>query len=91
VGKIRGLRCKGGSIISPNCGNPRTCVYVKNRINSIANISFCSKDATNVELSAVVGSCMRIIRFTSVYLPYDDPEPPSALMRDIVQHSAEEK
>jgi hypothetical protein len=27
-GKIRGLRCKGGSIISPNCNNSRTCIYV---------------------------------------------------------------
>jgi len=27
-GKIRGLRCKGSSIISPNCDNPRTCIYM---------------------------------------------------------------
>ena len=28
--KIRGLRCKVGSIISPNCDNPRMYIYVKN-------------------------------------------------------------
>jgi hypothetical protein len=27
--EIRGLRYKGGSIISPNSDNPRTCTYVK--------------------------------------------------------------
>ena len=62
-GKIRGLRCKGGSIISPNCDNPRICIYVKNRINSMANLRFCSRDATTMEVSAVVGGCRRTIRF----------------------------
>jgi len=90
-GKIRGLQCKGDTIISPNCDNPRTCTYVKNRINSMANLRFCSRDATTMEVSAVLDGCRRIIRFSSVYLPYEDPEPPSAMMRDIVQHSAEEK
>jgi len=28
--EIRGLRCKEGSIFSPNCDNPKTCIYVKN-------------------------------------------------------------
>jgi hypothetical protein len=44
-----------------------------------------------MEVSAVVGSCRRTIRFSSVSLPYEDPEPLSAMMRDIVQQSAEEK
>jgi hypothetical protein len=78
--KIRGLS-----------DNPRTCLYVKNMINSMANIRFCSRDATTMEVSAVVGGCRRTIRLSSVYLPYKDPEPPSVMMRDIVQHSAEEK
>ena len=81
---IRGLRYKGGSIISPNCDNPRICIYVKNRINSMANLRFCPRDATTMEFSAVMGGCRRIIRFSSVYLPYKDPEPPSAMMRDTV-------
>jgi hypothetical protein len=89
--KIRGLRCKGGSTISPNCDNPRTCIYVKNRINSMVNLRFCSRDATTIEVSEVVGGCRRTIRFSSLYLPYEDPEPPSAMMRDILQHSTEEK
>ena len=89
-GKIRGLRCKGGSIISPNCNNPRTCIYVKNSINSMVNLRFCSRDATTMEASAVVSGCRRTIRFSSVYLPYEDPEPPSAMMRVIVKHSSEE-
>jgi hypothetical protein len=36
-------------------------------------------------------SSRRTIRFSSVYLPYEDPVPPWDIMRDIVQHSAEEK
>jgi hypothetical protein len=39
-GEIRGLRCEEGSIISTNCDNPRTCICVKNRINSITNLRF---------------------------------------------------
>ena len=50
-GKIRGLRCKAGSIISPYCDNPKACIYVKNRINAMANLRFCSTDATTMEVS----------------------------------------
>jgi hypothetical protein len=57
----------------------------------MANLRFCSRDATSMEVSAMMGGCRRKIKFSSVYLPYEYPEPPSALMRDIVQHSAEEK
>jgi hypothetical protein len=57
----------------------------------MANLRFCSRDATTMEVSAVVGGCRRTIRFSSVYLPYEDSEPPSALMRNIVQHSAEKE
>ena len=57
----------------------------------MANLRFCSRDATTMEVSAVVGVCTMKIRFSSVYLSYEDPEPPSAMMRDIVQHSAEKK
>ena len=57
----------------------------------MANQRFCSRDATTMEVSAMVGGCRRTLRFSSVYLPYEDPEPPSATMRDIVQHSADEK
>ena len=66
-------------------------IYVKNRINSMANLRFCSIDAITMEVSAVVGDCRRTIRFSSVYLPYEEPDPPSAMVRDIVQHSAEKK
>jgi hypothetical protein len=89
--KIRGLRCKGGFVISPNCDNPRTCIYVKNRNNSVAKLRFCSRDATTMEVSAMVVGCRRTIRFSSVYLPYEDPVPRSAMMKDIVLQSAEEK
>jgi hypothetical protein len=36
----------------------------------------------------MMGDYRRKIRFSSVYLPYEDPEPPSAMIRDFVQHSA---
>ena len=52
------------------------------------NLSFCSKD---VDVSTVVGDCRRTTRFSSVYLPYEEPDPASDMIRDIVQHSAEEK
>ena len=57
----------------------------------MANLRFCSRDTTTMEVSAMVGGCKRTIRFSSVYLPYEDPEPISAMMRDIVQHSGQEK
>ena len=38
----------------------------------------------------MVDDCRRTIRFSSVYLPYEEPDTPSAMM-NIVQHSAEER
>jgi hypothetical protein len=58
------LRCIGGIIISPICDNPSTCIYVKNRIHSMANLRLCCRDATTVEVSAVVDDCRRTIRFS---------------------------
>ena len=55
----------------------------------MVNLRFCSRDDATVEVSAVMGDC-RTIRFSSVYLKYEEPDPPSVMMRDIVQHSAEE-
>jgi hypothetical protein len=60
-------------------------------VNSMANQRFCSRDATTADVSAVVSDCRRTIRFSSVYLPYEEPDPPSAMMMDIVQPSAEEE
>ena len=48
---------------------------VKNWINSMVNLKFCYRDATTVEVSNVVGDCTRIIVFSSVYLPYEEPDP----------------
>ena len=57
----------------------------------MAKLRFCSRDATILEVSAVVVGCRRTIKFSSVYLPYEEPNPLFAMIRDIVQHSAEEK
>ena len=57
----------------------------------MVNIRFRSRDATTVEVSAVLGDCRRTIRFSSVYLPYEEHDRPSATMRDIVPHGAEER
>ena len=65
-GEIKGLRCKGGSIISLNSDKPRPCIYVKNSINSMENLSFCSRYVTTMEVSALVGGYRGTIRFSSV-------------------------
>ena len=57
----------------------------------MANLRFCPRDATTMEVSLVVGSYRRTISFSSVYLPYEDPEFSSVMVRDIVQHSVQEK
>ena len=57
----------------------------------MANLKFRSRDATTMEISAVVSDCRRTIRFSSVHLPFEDPDPSSSMMRDIVQHRAKEK
>ena len=57
----------------------------------MANLRFCSRDATTMEVSVVVVGCRRTIRFSSVYLPYENPDPPLAMMRDNIQNSAQEK
>jgi hypothetical protein len=50
----------------------------------MVNLRFCSTDPTTVEVSIVVGDCRRTIRFSSVYQPYEESDPPSATMREIV-------
>ena len=56
-GEIRGLtiRCKGGSIISPNCDNPRTCIYCMQRKDYFKSKS----EVLFQEVSGVVGGSRR--------------------------------
>ena len=54
-GENQRTKMQRGSIISPNCDNPRNCIYVKYGINSMAKLRFCSRDATMADVLAVVG------------------------------------
>jgi hypothetical protein len=55
--------------------NARSCIYVRNHINALSLLEFCSKDATMVRITYTYsGSCEELI-VASAYLPYDSDEP----------------
>jgi hypothetical protein len=83
-GLIRGLTNLGGTVFSvvPG-GNVRSCIFVKNHINALLLLEFCSRDATTVRITGG-GDCGELI-VASVYLPCDaDKLPPAKEMKDII-------
>jgi hypothetical protein len=53
-GQIRGLTNTGGTVYSaaPE-NNARSCIYVRNHINALPLLEFCSRDATTVRITYI--------------------------------------
>lgn len=86
---VLGLGTTGGRIIynkSPE--KSRTCIYAKNGINILPLAQFCHRDITTVKLNYMDGNVMRVIVIASVYLPYDEPSPPTMEMDQLTQYCA---
>jgi hypothetical protein len=62
-------------------------MYVRNHINTLPLLKFCSRDTTTVSITyAYGGGCMELI-VASAYLPYDSDEPPPTMkVRDIIDY-----
>jgi hypothetical protein len=71
-GQIRGLTNSWGAIYSAAPGNiARSCIHVRNHINVLPLLQFCSRDATMVTITYIYGgSCEKMI-VASAYIPYD--------------------
>jgi hypothetical protein len=76
-GEIRGLKEVDGELIySRTTQNPRTCILVKKGFQVMPLIKHCSRDLTAVKIKSSSEKGAREITLGSVYLPYDDAEPP---------------
>jgi hypothetical protein len=70
------LTSSGGTIFSVEPkGNARSWIYVRNHINALSLLEFCSRDGTIVRMTyRCRGRCEGFI-ITSAYFPYDSDEP----------------
>jgi hypothetical protein len=85
-GQVRGLTNSRGTIyaVAPS-KNSRSCIYIRNHINALPLLEFCSRDTTTVRITYAYGGGNRELVVTSAYLPYDSDEPtPSKEMKDII-------
>jgi splicing factor 45 len=67
--------------------NSRSCIYIRNHINALPLLKFCSRDATTVRLTYTYGGGNRELVVISAYLPYDsDEQSPTKEVRDITDY-----
>jgi hypothetical protein len=62
-GRIRGLTNTGGTVYSAALeNNARYCIYVRNQINALPLLEFCSRDPTTVRITYTYGGvCEELI------------------------------
>jgi hypothetical protein len=93
TGQIRGLTNSGGTIcfVAPE-NNARPCIYIRNHINALPLLQFCSRDATTVRITYTYGGGCEELIIASAYLPYDSDEPPETTeVRDITDYCCSRK
>jgi hypothetical protein len=92
-GKISGLNHERGKVYSvAHDNNARSFIYIRNHINALPLLEFCSRNATMVRIKYTYrGGCEELI-VASAYLPYaSDKPPPSKEMREIIDYSQSRK
>lgn len=85
-GSIRGIRCTKGSIYRPCNENPRSCIFAKDWVNALLYTEHCSRDVTTIHTTMEEAGERKTIIISSAYLPYEDSDPPSTTVRDLVTH-----
>ena len=87
-GLIKGFSKVGGIIISPtNEYIPRTCIYVRNIVNAMPLLEFCSRDLTTAKIILKKEGHQQEIFVVSAYLPFDSTEPPpSTEMKRVIDY-----
>jgi hypothetical protein len=90
---IRGLTNTGGTVYSTSPeNNSRSCIYVRNQINDLPLLEFCSRDATTVKITYTHGRVCEEQIVASAYLAYDSDEPPpNKEVRYIIEHRQSRK
>jgi hypothetical protein len=86
-GQIRSLTNSGGTIysVAPE-NNARSCIYVRNHINALPLLEFCSRDTTTVRITYTYGGGCEELIVASAYLPYNSDEPSPTTVRDIIDY-----
>jgi hypothetical protein len=86
-GQVRGLTNSGGTLYTVAPGiNSRSCIYIRNHINALPLLEFCSRDATTVRITYTYGGSNRELVVSSAYLPYDSDEPPPSKEVHIIDY-----
>jgi hypothetical protein len=83
--RYRGL---GGTIFSGMYGTTlRSCIYVRNHINILPLLQFCSRDVATVRILYSSEGNHRELIVISAYLPYDlDEPPPSKELTEVIDY-----
>jgi hypothetical protein len=93
-GQIRGLSGTGGTIFLVTYGATlRSCIYVRNHINVLPLLEYCSSDMATVWILYSSGGNQRELIVTSAaYIPQDlDEPPPMKELRDVVDYFSSRK
>lgn len=92
--RIRGLNRLRGTIFSNTVSKkPRTCIFIKSNPNysAVSLPQFCDQDMTTVRLDYRIGDRTMTRILTSVYLPYEELNPPSPIPQELVEFGKREK
>jgi splicing factor 45 len=86
--QVRGLTNSGVTTYSVAPRNSaRSCIYIRNHINALPLLEFCSRDATMVRIMHTHGRGYKELIVASAYLSYDSDEPPRTKeARDIIEY-----
>ncbi|XP_073834718.1 uncharacterized protein [Musca autumnalis] len=83
--RVSGLNNEHFSLFYTNNGDKvRTCIVARKSLNLIQLYNYSDGDTTVVRLDEVTG---RALVLASVYMPYEAPDPPSGLVRKLVEET----
>jgi hypothetical protein len=75
-GQVRGLTNSGWTVYSATPeANVKYWIYVRNHINALPVLEFCSRDTTTVRMTYTLVGVYEELVVTSAYLPYDSDKP----------------
>jgi splicing factor 45 len=86
--QVRGLTNVSGTLYTVAQGkNSRSSIYIRNNINALPLLEFCSRDATTLRITYTYGGGNRELVVSSAHLPYDSDEPPpSKEVKNIIDY-----
>lgn len=93
-GRIAGLGDSKGKLISScTSGKMRTCILVRQDLQCLPLLQWCSRDITSLNITwSQDGGERNTITVCSVYLPHDSTAPPPTVeLESIVEHATAER